>query len=83
MIIGKAKSRKTFFLTCLTSAAISGKLMLTNIKGCLSKEKSIVLYFDTEQSPYHLSRTIKGICRLAGNTTPDNFRAYGYGNFLL
>lgn len=81
MIIGKAKSRKTFFLTCLTSAAISGKLMLDNIKGCLSKENRIVLYFDTEQSPYHLSRTIKGICRLAGNTTPDNFRAYGLRKF--
>jgi len=81
MIIGKAKSKKTFFLTCLASAAISGSSILDNIKGCLPFEKKNVLYFDTEQSEYHLYKTINRICRLSGNQSPDNFKAYGLRKF--
>lgn len=81
MIIGKAKSRKTFLLTCLTSAVISGGLILDNIQGRLANDKRMVLYFDTEQGPYHLSRTLNGICRLSGIKNPENLKAYGLRKF--
>src|SRR3989304_1231333 len=49
-IIGKAKSRKTFFITFLMAWIISGKhfFIKSNLKG------GNVVLFDTEQGKYHV-----------------------------
>ncbi|MBN1989915.1 MAG: AAA family ATPase [Bacteroidales bacterium] len=79
MVIGKAKSKKTFLLTGLAAAAVSGNTMLNRIKGVLPAFKNAVLYFDTEQSNYHLNRTIKRILRQSKGLA--NLRAFGLRKF--
>ena len=77
MIIGKAKSKKTFLIGTVAAAAITGREMIDTIQGTLSEGKRKVLYFDTEQSKYHVNRTIKRITRLSEMVNPENFIAYG------
>jgi hypothetical protein len=77
LINGKAKSGKTFFLGSVVASLIGGKAQLDNIRGCLPEGRGSVLYFDTEQSEYHATRTIKRICSMAGMSIPDNLTAYG------
>lgn len=74
--IGKAKSRKTFFITALTAAAASGWCSIEGIKGIIRAVNKI-LYFDTEQSPFHAQRTVKRICKQIGLDQPSNLVAYG------
>lgn len=79
MIIGKAKSKKTFLLTGLAAAAASNGWALECINGVLPADKRGILYFDTEQSEYHLNRTIKRVLRQASDLT--NFKAFGLRRF--
>ena len=74
MFIGKAKSRKTFAVTCMASAAASGQCSIEGITGIV---RGSILYFDTEQSPCHAQRTVKRICKQIGVDAPDNVHAYG------
>lgn len=76
LLIGRAKSRKTFLATALTAAAAIGKCSIESITGIVRSENTI-LYFDTEQSPYHAQRTIKRICKQIGDNDPKNFKAFG------
>lgn len=75
--IGKAKSRKTFFLTSLTAAAACGHCSIENVMGVLRPGTDKILYFDTEQSQFHAQRTIKRICKQVGVDQPSNLMAYG------
>jgi hypothetical protein len=75
LIIGKAKTKKTFLVTSIAAAAISGKCSIDCITGNLTDINVILV--DTEQAPYHLHRTVDRIIRQTGGTIPDNFSAYG------
>lgn len=77
LINGKKKAGKTFLLGGVVASAINSSLQISAIKGCLPGDKNVVLYFDTEQSQYHASRTIKRICNLADIRNPQNLHAYG------
>lgn len=77
LLIGKAKSGKTFFLGSLVGSLLNNSIQLNVIIGNLPESKRFVLYFDTEQSAFHASRTIKRICTLVGINSPDNLLAYG------
>jgi hypothetical protein len=77
MVIGKAKSRKTFFITIALAAAINTDPVLGIFRGSLPADKSNVLYFDTEQGKYHVQKAARRVLRLSNMNTPDNFRAYG------
>ncbi len=77
LVIGKAKSRKTFFVSIALAAASSSANVLGRFKGHLTSDKSTVLYFDTEQADYHVHRVVKRICLLMDIETPENFKAYG------
>jgi hypothetical protein len=77
LINGKAKSGKTFSVVSMVAALISGKMMLGKICGYLPEDKKTVLYFDTEQSEFHATRTIKRICKMAEVKNPKNLIAYG------
>ncbi|MEI7897706.1 MAG: AAA family ATPase [bacterium] len=80
LLIGKAKSRKTFLLTSVAAAVLIGHC---NIDGliCDFPEELDVLYFDNEQGKYHLSKTVNRICIQAGHPCPTNFHAYGLRPF--
>ncbi len=77
LVIGKAKSRKTFFVSIALAAASSSRNVLSRFRGHLANEKNTVLLFDTEQADYHVHRVVKRVCRLMKVDTPSNFKAYG------
>ena len=72
LIIGKAKSKKTFLLTSIAAAAISGECSISCIKGKLSDVEVILV--DTEQAAYHLHLTVKRIIRQTGNNANQFYR---------
>jgi hypothetical protein len=73
---GKAKSKKTFNVSALVAATlINGEIL--QYEANFPKSKCVVLYFDTEQSPYHCHKVISRILRLAGlpsDRHPDNLK---------
>jgi hypothetical protein len=76
-IIGKAKSRKSFFINIAVSSAISQDLVLDKFKSDLPSDKRNVLYFDTEQGKYHVHLALKRICQQVQINEPDNLQVYG------
>ncbi|UGU17715.1 AAA family ATPase [Sinomicrobium kalidii] len=76
LVIGKAKSRKSFFISIAISAAISKDVISDKFKGCLPPGHSKVLYFDTEQGKYHAQLALKRICKQVGINAPDNLEVY-------
>lgn len=66
-IIGKAKSKKTFFLTMLTASLLRPGNHGTKFIGHLNETKNTILYFDTEQGDYDCHNTIARIYRMSGN----------------
>jgi hypothetical protein len=81
MYIGKAKSRKTFFLTIAVSAAIKNGTILGVVRGNFPENQRTVLYFDTEQGKYHAHKSVQRICRLSGVENPEHLQAYGLRKF--
>ena len=76
LIIGKAKSRKSFFVNIAVSTAISNDLILKRFRGDLPRKQSDVLYFDTEQGKYHVQLALKRICRQVNIEEPTNLHVY-------
>lgn len=76
LVIGKAKSRKSFFINIAVSAAISNDLILGRYKGELPKEQRDVVYFDTEQGKYHVQQALKRVCRQIKIDKPKNLYVY-------
>ena len=77
MIIGKAKSKKTFFVSIALAAASSSTNVLGKFRGHLPSDRNTVLFFDTEQGKYHVHKVVKRVCSMMGKDTPKNFKAYG------
>ena len=61
---GKAKSRKSYFVSTLAAAAIRQGFNENLLKAGIVK--GTVLYFDTEQGDYHAQRVNQRILHLAG-----------------
>jgi len=76
-IIGKAKSRKSFFITMAISVSISKDTIFNLFKNELPAKQNSVLYFDTEQGKYHVQMALKRICTLVGVKEPTNLHVYG------
>ncbi|GAB3509308.1 AAA family ATPase [Spirosoma knui] len=76
VLIGKAKSRKTFTTTIALAAALKRDVILNRFAGTFDVDKQTVLYFDTEQGRYHVHKVVKRICRLADQPAPANLLAY-------
>ena len=76
LIIGKAKSRKSFFINIAVSAAISKDLILKQYRSVLPKKQQEVIYFDTEQGEYHVQLALKRICRQTGIEKPTGLHIY-------
>jgi len=64
LVQGKAKSRKSYFLSSLAGAALSNKICCQSLRGHLTTET--VLYFDTEQGDSHAQRVQRRILSIAG-----------------
>ena len=62
--IGKAKSKKTFNVSAMTAAALSGEKVLA-YEVNLPEGKDKILYIDTEQSKTHCKKTLARILALA------------------
>lgn len=77
LIIGKAKSRKSFFINIAISTAISDDVILNVFTSKLPPNQKTVLYFDTEQSKYYVQKALKRICKQVNITEPPNLRVYG------
>jgi hypothetical protein len=66
VIIGKAKSKKSFYVNLTLSTYIKNQ-----------KSNGEILYFDTEQGKYHFQNAIKKICTKVGYN-PKNIQAYHF-----
>lgn len=75
VVLGKAKSKKTFYCT-LVVGAILNELPVGKLKGVLPDGKKVVLVFDTEQSPYHVQRTAGRILNAAGLRNTNLLNVY-------
>lgn len=76
LIIGKAKSRKSFYINIALAAAISTDLIFDRFKGELPSKQNEVLYFDTEQGKYHVQLAVKRICKQIKIEEPANLHTY-------
>ncbi len=77
LIIGKAKTKKTFFLNITVSSVISDKPIFGKFKSDLPASQNQVLYFDTEQGKYHVQQALKRICMQVNIDEPTNLKVYG------
>jgi hypothetical protein len=76
LVMGKAKSRKTFAVGIALAAAVKRDIILGRFVGSLPADRQTVLYFDTEQGRYHVQRAVKRICDLCDISEPTNLKTY-------
>lgn len=76
LIIGKAKAKKSFFINIAVSCALTNEPVLNRFIGGLPANQNQVLYFDTEQSKYHVQIALKRICRQLEVQRPHNLFTY-------
>lgn len=73
---GKAKSKKTFNVAAIVGASlVNGKVLGYTAE--FPDDKRTILYFDTEQSPYHCQKVMERALRLAKlptNTHPEHLK---------
>ncbi len=90
LVIGKAKSRKTFLMALIMAACVGfakkSKLFggANMVQGCLPQNKNRVVFVDTEQGEYHVIKVAKRVTRLShpnGNKELNNFDVYGLRKF--
>lgn len=80
-IIGKAKSKKTFLLSAISACIIGKRTMWDKFTGYEHDEKSLVLYFDTEQGEWDSWNVVRRIAKMSGLTYKDNFKAFNLRKF--
>lgn len=78
-IIGKAKSKKTFLLSAITSSILAKKMMWNKFVGQMQEDKDLILYFDTEQGEFDSWSVMKRITDMAGVT--EGFKPYNLREF--
>jgi len=83
LIQGKAKSRKSYFLSVLMAAAISENDVCKHVRGHLSDRVNV--YIDTEQGDFHSAKAKKTIQTMAGldpRVNHPNFIHYRFRGLL-
>jgi hypothetical protein len=73
LVIGKAKSKKTFSVSLFLACLVANKAVFGKFKGALPTAKTRVIFFDTEQSEYHVQKVYHRICDLLEVKNPINF----------
>lgn len=79
LVQGKAKSRKSYFISSLASAALSSQDVASTLRGYV--DDKCVVYIDTEQGDYHAQRVKKRILQMAGLPTNVNNDRLRYFKF--
>lgn len=79
LVQGKAKSRKSYFISSLASAALSSQDVASTLRGYV--DDKCVVYVDTEQGDYHAQRVKKRILQMAGLPTNVNNDRLRYFKF--
>jgi len=77
LVKGKAKSKKSFFINMAIAAAVGKGLLQNKLRSLLKDNFNKVLYFDTEQSKYHVQKAVKRICTQIGVGIPSPLNTYG------
>jgi hypothetical protein len=75
-IIGKAKSKKTFLISMAISSAMRREIFMEKFNSSLPEGKENVLFFDTEQSRYHVQKVVRRICLLSEINKPENLKCF-------
>lgn len=73
VLIGKAKSRKSFLVSLIISILFK---IIGPFRGTLPENKLVVLYIDTEQGEYHCQKAYKRILQLCGTKSIPNLKMY-------
>lgn len=81
LIKGKAKSKKSFFINLAISSAVGKGLLQNKLRSPLKDDSNKVLYFDTEQSKYHVQVAVKRIYKQVDIKIPSNLDTYGLRQF--
>lgn len=76
LIIGKAKAKKSFFINIAIACTLINEYVLNRFIGGLPANQNQVLYFDTEQSKYHVQLAVRRICRQLNVSVPHNLFTY-------
>lgn len=76
LVIGKAKSRKSFYMTYVLAALVSSEGNYNRFDSYLKSGQDLILYFDTEQGKYHTQLILKRVCELLGLSKPKNLHLY-------
>jgi hypothetical protein len=76
LIIGKAKSKKTFSLCLFLSALVANQTVFGKFKGSLPENKTKVVFFDTEQGKFHVSLFQKRVYKLLASENLVNFEVF-------
>ena len=79
LVQGKAKSRKSFFVSTLASAALSEGMVSDALRGYLGDK--VVVYVDTEQGEWHAAINKRRILHNAGLDTDINNPRLRYFQF--
>ena len=77
LVKGKAKSKKSFFINMAISAAVGEGLLQNKLRSPLKDDFNQILYFDTEQSKYHVQVAVKRVCSQINIEIPSNLDTYG------
>lgn len=76
MITGKAKSRKTFFISLIAAAFLKRGIFMDKLVRAPTPGKERIIIFDTEQGKYDVQQLAKRIMRLTGLTQSDCIEVY-------
>lgn len=79
VISGQAKSKKTFLIAGLLPALLKQELILNRFRGHSITKRPKILYFDTEQSPYHLQDRLESsfnLGNLAKSEITDRMKVF-------
>lgn len=76
VVIGKAKSKKTFLITIALAAAVRNDKVSDIFEGSLPEGKRRVVFIDTEQSKVDVIMTANRVLKQSEIKRPDNFDVY-------
>jgi hypothetical protein len=79
LIQGKAKSRKSYFVSAVAAAALADGVVAEALRGYIGDR--VVLYIDTEQGDYHAAKGKKRILTMAGLDPNQNHDRLKYFKF--
>jgi hypothetical protein len=79
LIQGKAKSRKSYFVSAVAAAAMADGVVAEALRGYIGDR--VVLYIDTEQGDYHAAKGKKRILTMAGLNPNENHDRLKYFKF--